>query len=61
MTTIDPSVDVIAIREAAKELRQSFAPMSMDANNLQRVKDSIAKLQTATNNINNWLDENALL
>lgn len=61
MTTIDPAFDVIAIREAAKELRQSFAPMAIDAKNVKRIKDSLAKLQAATDNINKWLDENALL
>ena len=57
----DPSFDVISIHDAAKELRQAFAPMSMTDERRNQIILIITKLQQATDNLNRWLDEKTLL
>lgn len=57
----DASTEVIAIRQATKQLQHAIAAMTLDNTNAELIRDAIVKLQVATNNLNTWLNDRKVL
>ena len=57
----DAASEVIAIREAARELREALAPMALNEKNAEQIRKTIVKLQAATHNLTTWLNDQKVL
>lgn len=57
----DAAAEVIAIKQATRQLQDAVASMTLTQTNAELIRDSIAKLQAATNNLNVWLNDQQVL
>jgi len=57
----DAAAEIIAIRQATRQLQTAVAAMTLTQTNAELIRDSIAKLQAATTNLNVWLNDQQVL
>lgn len=57
----DASAEVIAIRRATRTLQTAIAAMTLTQQNAEQIRHAVVELQTATTNLNNWLNDNQVL